>query len=276
MSQASGSPGSPSSHGPRRRALVTGASAGIGRAFAERLARDQFDLVLVARSGERLEALAKRLAEAHGAGTETLVADLTEAAEVARVEERLRSEPIDLLVNNAGFGTVGPFAELDPDGEEREVRLNVLAVLRLARAALPGMLERGRGDLIQVSSLAGEAAAPYTATYAATKAFVTSLSESLAEETRGSGVRVQALLPGFTRTEFQDRAGVDSDAIPGFAWMEATEVVEASLAALEAGKVVCVPGALNKVLGTVTRMAPRGLVARAVGETFKRSLGKDS
>jgi short-subunit dehydrogenase len=252
--------------------LVTGASTGIGRAFAQRLGRDQYDLVLVARDTERLEALAKELAEMHGAEAEVLPADLTDPSDLARVEERLRSDPPDLLVNNAGFGTVGRFSELDLDGEEREIRLNVLAVVRLTRAVLPALVERGRGAVVNVSSLAGEGAAPYNATYGATKAFVTSFTESVAEEVRDSGVRLQALLPGFTRTEFQQRAGIDEGLIPGFAWMTAEAVVDASLEGLEKGDVICVPGFGNRALSTLRKLAPRGIARRLVGQTLRRGI----
>lgn len=258
--------------GPRRNALVTGASAGIGRSFCERLARDQYDLVLVARDAARLEALAKRLATERGVEARVLAADLSDAAGVARVEAELAERPPDLLVNNAGFGTVGRFAELDVETEEREIRLNVIALMRLTRAALPRMLERGHGAIVNVSSLAGESPAPYSATYAATKAFVTCFSEALAEEVRGSGVRIQALLPGFTRTEFQERAGIHSGAVPGLAWMEPEAVVEACLAGLEKGQVVCIPGLGNRMLAPLQRLLPRALVRRVVGASFERAL----
>jgi hypothetical protein len=258
--------------GPRRNALVTGASTGLGLAFAARLARDEYDLVLVARAADRLEALAKRLAGERGIEARALAADLTVPAELARVEEELRERTPDLLVNNAGFGTVGRFAEIDVEAEDREIRLNALALMRLTHAALGPMVERGHGGVINVSSLAGEAAAPFTATYAATKAFVTSFSEALSEELRGSGVRVQALLPGFTRTEFQDRAGIDTRSLPSFAWMEPEAVVEASLAGLERGQVVCIPGLGNRLLAPFQRHLPRALVRRVIGASFERAL----
>jgi short-subunit dehydrogenase len=258
--------------GPRRNALVTGASAGIGRAFAERLARDQYDLVLVARGADRLEELAKRLSAERGIEVRALPADLVEPADLARVEAELRERTPDLLVNNAGFGTVGRFAELDVAGEERELRLNALALMRLTHAAVGPMVDRRSGCIINVSSLAGESPAPYSATYAATKAFVTSLTEALSEELRGSGVRVQALLPGFTHTEFQDRAGIDKSAIPSFAWMDAETVVDLSLAGLERGQVVCVPGLGNRILAPFQRIMPRALVRRVVGASFGRAL----
>jgi short-subunit dehydrogenase len=246
--------------------LITGASAGIGLAFAERLAADGYDLALVARRRERLDALAKRLRESHGTDVSVVGADLTEPSDLRGVEERLAAPPaLDLLVNNAGFGTTGAFRALDPDGEEREVQLNCVALLRLTRAALPPMVARGSGAVINVSSMASFQPLPYSATYAATKAFVTSFTESLAEELRGTGVVVQALCPGFTRTEFQEVAEVDTSAIPGFAWMEPEPVVDASLAALEAREVVCVPGIANRVVALTAKSLPRRWVARLMG-----------
>lgn len=260
--------------GPRRSALVTGASAGIGLAFAERLARDQYDLVLVARSRDRLEQIAKRLREERGVAVEVLAADLTVSEELERVEKRIAEDPtLDLLVNNAGFGTQGRFAELDLEREEAEIRLNVIALVRLSRAALPHMLQRGRGEIVNVSSMAGFYPGPFLATYGATKAFVTSFTESLSEELRGSGIRVQALCPGFTRTEFQERASIDTSQIPGFAWMSADAVVEASLQGLARGDVIVVPGGLNKALHAGTSLVPRGLVRRVMAAAGRRLEG---
>ncbi len=257
----------------RRRALVTGASSGIGRAFAERLAGEGYDLILVARSTGRLEALAAELRKESQVEAEVLAADLTEPEQLRQVEARISEEPdLALLVNNAGFGTVGRFPELPPDGEETEVRLNVIAVLRLTRAALPGMIERGAGGIINVSSMAALQPSPYTATYGATKAFVNSFTEALHEEIRGSGVRVQALCPGFTRTEFQERAGVQNDVIPSFAWMEPAAVVEASLEGLRRGVVVCVPGRANQATAALVRLAPRGLSARVAASLVRRGI----
>jgi hypothetical protein len=257
--------------GPRRSALVTGASAGIGHAFAERLARDQYDLVLVARSRERLEEIAKRLREERGVAVEVLAADLTQPADLKRVEERVAEDAtLDLLVNNAGFGTQGSFGELDVEREEAEVRLNVVALLRLTHAALPHMLKRGRGEIVNVSSMAGFYPNPFLSTYGATKAFVTSFTESIAGELRGTGVRVQALCPGFTRTEFQERASIDTSQIPGFAWMSAEAVVEASLAGLARGDVIVIPGGLNKAVHAGTSLVPRGIVRRVMAAAGKR------
>jgi short-subunit dehydrogenase len=256
----------------RRRALVTGASAGIGEAFARALAAKGHDLALVARRRERLEGLAKELAERHRVEARVQPIDLTEAAELTALAAEVAADPPDLLINNAGFGTAGAFAELDPERELEQVQLNVLALVRLTRAALPGMLDRGWGAVVNVSSLAGESPAPFTATYAATKAFVTTFSQSLHEEVRRSGVVVQALLPGFTRTEFQEVAGVDAGMVPGFAWMSPEAVVRASLAALDAGDAICVPGVGNRVLGGLQALAPRALTRRVLGAIGRRNL----
>lgn len=255
-----------------RRALVTGASAGIGEAFARALARRRHDLVLVARRRGRLESLAKELSERHGVAASVEPADLAEEAELERLTAVVAADPPDLLVNNAGFGTLGRFAELELERELEEIRLNVVALVRLTRAALPGMLARGRGGIVNVSSLAGESPGPFTATYSATKAYVTRFSEALHEELRGSGVTVQALLPGFTKTEFQEVAGVDRGRVPGFAWLSAEHVAEASLAALERGDAICIPGAGYRVLGGLTAIAPRGLARRVLGSLQRRSL----
>jgi short-subunit dehydrogenase len=250
---------------------VTGASSGIGEAFAERLARDGYDLVVVARSRDALEALARRLREKRGVEVEVLVADLTRADDVAAVESRIAAEPgLDLVVNNAGVGSSGPFAESDPAREQEQVQLNVLALVRLTRAALDSMVPRGQGSIVNVSSLAAMAPLPYSATYGATKAFVNSFTEALAEELRGSGVRVQALCPGFIRTNFQKRAGVDPGTVPDFAWMTPDAVADASLAALGRGQVVCVPGAGYRALSLLTGALPRRLVGRAIGAAQSR------
>jgi short-subunit dehydrogenase len=256
-------------------ALVTGASSGIGEAFARRLARDGHDLLLAARSESALAALAKELRESSGADVEVLVADLAAAPDLRRVEERVRAERLpELVVNNAGVGTAGPFAERDLELEEQQIRLNVIALTRLTHAALSTMVPRGRGAVINVSSLAGMGPYPFTATYGATKAFVNSLTEALAEELRGSGVRLQALCPGFTRTRFQERAGLDPETVPRFAWMTAEAVVDASLAALARGELVCVPGAGYKVLRAASGAIPRSVFRRFIGSVQGRRYGR--
>ncbi len=252
-------------------AWITGASAGIGCAFAETLATRGYDLVLLARRRDRLAALASGLGLRHGVHAEALAADLVDPAALEAVAARLAAEPPDLLVNNAGFGTAGPLAEADPAREADQVRILVLAVVRLTRAALPAMLARNSGAIVNVSSLAGEAAGPYNATYAASKAFVTSFTEAVSEEVRESGVRVMALLPGFTRTEFQAVAGVDASTIPAAAWLDAAMVVRTCLADLERGAVRSIPGAGYKLVSTLQAFAPRALTRRITGDIWRRA-----
>lgn len=247
-------------------ALVTGASSGIGESFARALARDGFDLVLVARRRARLAALARELVAAHGVAAEVLAADLASAAGLRRVAARIaRERRLERLVNDAGLGDFGAFARSGWPREESEIRVNVLATVRLAHAALPGMVRRGRGAVINVSSTAAFAPCPRFAVYGATKAFVNSFSEALALELSGTGVRVQALCPGLTHTEIFARAGTDPAGLPGFLWMEPAAVVEESLAALEGGDVLCVPGLGNRTLVSLARALPHAASSRIVG-----------
>src|SRR5258708_17362233 len=187
-------------------ALITGASVGIGEQFARQLSERDHDVVLVARDAARLDALAKEIEGRKGARAEVLVADLTDEAQLAAVEARARQ--VDLLVNNAGFGTFGPFHSLDIETELREINLNVIALVRLTHAAASAMVERGRGGILNVSSLAGFQPGPSNATYGPTKAFVTSFTEAVHEELKGTGASVTVLCPGFTHTEVQERANV--------------------------------------------------------------------
>jgi short-subunit dehydrogenase len=244
-------------------AAVTGASAGIGQAFARALARDGWNLLLVARRRRRLEKLAHELREQHGVEVEILSADLTRLARLRAVETLLeQSQRLELLVNNAGIGDFHPFHESDREREDAEIRLNVLAAVRLAHAALPGMVRRGRGAVINVSSTAGFAPCPRFATYGGTKAFLNSFTEALHEELRGTGVQVQALCPGLTHTEIFERAAVDASGLPEFFWMEPDDVVAESLAGLARGDVICVPGLANRALSTITRALPHAASSR--------------
>jgi short-subunit dehydrogenase len=231
--------------GPR--AVVTGASSGIGRAFAERLARDGYDLVLVARRQDRLESLAASLGPRESVSVEAFPADLTDPGELRALEERIAGDAaIDLLVNNAGFGGYAPFAELDPDRAEELIRLQVTAVTRLTRAALPGMIARGHGAIVNVSSRLAFSAAlpspplPKRAVYAATKAYVNAFSRILADEVASTGVRIQALCPGVVLTEFHTVQGIDPTKFP-VGIMSPEDVVSASLAGLARNEVICIP-----------------------------------
>jgi short-subunit dehydrogenase len=250
-------------------ALVTGASAGLGVEFARQLAQAGNDLVLVARDRERLEQVAKQVEADHGVTAEVLVADLTDPAQLAAVEERVRT--VDTLVNNAGFGTFGKFYELDLATELREVQLNIVALMCLTHAAAQAMAERGAGGILNVSSLAGFQCGPSNGTYSATKAFVTSFTEAVHQEMKGTGVKVTVLCPGFTRTEFQARANVPGEDVPGFLWQDPPIVVKTGLDGLAKNKAIVMPGALNKALGNFSDIAPRGLTRMLSGEILRRS-----
>lgn len=247
------------------RALVTGASSGIGLAFAEQLAAAGTDLVIVARNEARLDELAARLP----VEVEVLAADLADRTQLGRVEDRLRADeaPVDLLVNNAGFGQVGDFIDLPVDGETAVVEVNITALHRLAHAAGAAMAARGSGGILNVSSIAGYFPTPGSATYGATKAFVTSLSEALHEELGPQGVVVTCVCPGLTRTEFHERAEMDTAAYPAALWQTAETVAAAGLEGIAAGKVNVVPGAHNKVFRGAIKAAPlplRRLVNRFI------------
>jgi short-subunit dehydrogenase len=255
----------------RRRALVTGASSGIGAAYARRLAADDWDLVLVARRVPELEALAGELKERRGVGAEVLAADLTDPGDLGRVEQRVRDDAaLELLVNNAGFGTTGPFHESDLARQTQMLRLNVEALVRLTHAAVGRMVEHARGEIVNVSSGVGLMPAPFFATYGASKAFVVSFSEAVAEELAGKGVSVQVLCPGFTRTEFQQVSDTDVSNLPDMLWQDAEEVVEASLEGLRKGTLVVVPGLKNRVPLAFRGVVGRTLVRKAFGAAGRR------
>jgi uncharacterized protein len=224
-------------------ALVTGTSSGIGEAFAERLARDGYDLILVARRRERLEALAQRLQGKFGVKAETLPADLTDSGELRQVEMRIAAHTdLSLLVNNAGRGDIMPFAEMPRDTAENMIELNITALVRLTHAALPGMLARGRGTIVNVSSgLAYGVLAPFSV-YGATKAFVSHFTELLHEEVKSKGLVLQALVPGLTRTNL---GGAEEnkffDRFPKELVMSPEDLVNASMASLSLGELFCMP-----------------------------------
>jgi len=254
-------------------ALVTGATAGIGRAFVDALAARGDDVVLVARDGDRLESIAAEIRDTHHVDATPLVADLLDEGGLAVVEARLRNaaDPVDLLVNNAGMGTFGTFADLDVAREDRSIRLNVLALMRLSHAALDSMLKRRSGAIVNLSSLAAYQPDPWSATYGATKAWVLSFSHALHEETRGTGVHVMALCPGYTHTEFHDRAGLGHTALPEFVWQTPEQVVAVALRDLDRGRALSIPGALNKVLSAVTSVSPAGVSRRVAGLIVRRT-----
>ncbi len=245
----------------RGTALITGPTAGIGRAFADQLAARGDDLVLVARNHERLEELAAELRSAHGVDVEVLAADLAERVDLARVERRLADpeRPVSLLVNNAGFGHKHPFTENTVEDEQEMLDVLVTAVMRLSHAAVGPMLERGEGAILNVASVA--AFLP-RGTYSSAKAYVVSFSEWLDLTYRARGVRGMALCPGFVRTEFHERMGVGRDSAPRWMWLDADRLVREALEDLDRGKTISVPSKRYKVLTAVARSTPSSVQAR--------------
>jgi hypothetical protein len=247
--------------------LVTGASAGIGRELARCFARDGADLVLLARREGRLEALADELEGAHGVGAHVLPADLSEPDAPDAVAQRLDGAGLrpDVLVNNAGFGARGAFAELDAGRQRDMVEVNVSALTGLTRRLLPGMIEAGRGGVLNVASTAAFQPGPYMAVYYATKAYVLSFSEALSEEVAGTGVTVSCLAPGPVKTEFAERAGIeDTPLLKSGATMGPAEVARIGHEGFRAGEALVIPGALNRALAFLNRFLPRALVRKVV------------
>lgn len=243
-------------------ALVTGASAGLGVEFARKLAKRGHSLVLAARRKDRLEQLAKELGSARA-----VAIDLSKSNGAAKLMADLdeHGESVDLLVNNAGFGLIGRFAELDARRERQMIDLNVAALTDLCRAVAPAMIERKSGAILNVASTAAFQPGPKMAVYFATKAFVLSLSEALHEELKRDGIKVCCLCPGPTRTEFGHVAGFGGNGLFDRVAMNAAEVVEAGLQGLEKNKAVVVPGFVNKVTASSGRFAPRSVVRKIAG-----------
>jgi short-subunit dehydrogenase len=247
-------------------AVVTGGSSGIGAAFARRLASEGYDVILAARRKERLDDLASELEKNHGVTAESLVADLSEPEGVARVEERIRSlDNLEILVNNAGFGAGGRYFEVDLRKQLDMIHVHIIAVARLCRAALPSMVERHSGSIINVSSIAAFMKQPRSAMYCSTKAWEYVFSTSLAGGLIREGIRMQVLCPGFTRTEFHDAPeyrNFKRSEVPKFLWTSAEKVVDCSMKALAKNKAVCIPGLSNRILAGILRSPLGPLVMR--------------
>lgn len=255
-----------------RTALITGATEGLGAGFARQLAAQGYDLLLVARNGQRLAELCADLTARHAVTATPLPADLATDEGCAAVESRLRAaeEPVDLLVNNAGFSLNTPFLRSTAADQTRLLRVNVEAVMRLTLAVLPGMVERRRGEVINVSSVAGFFAMLPGSTYPATKAWVTNFSQSVALAVRPNGIRVMALCPGLVRTQFHRRAGIDTSAMPGWMWLDVDSVVRDALADLRRGVQISVPDWKYKLAVAVGRRAPLALLRRVARHTQAR------
>ncbi|MFF6993733.1 SDR family NAD(P)-dependent oxidoreductase [Streptomyces sp. NPDC008313] len=250
-------------------ALITGSTAGIGAAFARRLAADGHNLVLVARDTERLREQATELHDRHGIEAEVLTADLASDDGIEAVAARLgeRKSPVDLLVNNAGFGNKGRYLDVPMADELTMLKVHCEAVLRLTSAATAGMRERGRGGVVNVASVA--AFVP-RGTYGASKAWVVQFTQGAARDLAGSGVRLMALAPGFVRTEFHQRAGMGTDNIPKWMWLDADKLVTAALADLARGKTLSVPDARYKTLMGLVKVTPRALLGGLTSRTGRK------
>ena len=251
--------------------LVTGASSGLGEELAKQLARRGANLVLTARTGPRLENLAADLRRVNGIETRVVPMDLARPEGAPNLLDALQRlpGPITHLINNAGFGSAGAFAELDAERESAMVELNVGAVVRLTRALLGPMVEAGDGGVLNVASTAGFQPVPYMATYGATKAFVVSFTLALASELEGTGVRAMALCPGPVHTGFQAAAGFTRAALP-IAVLSAQRTIEGALAAYERGEQTHTPGVVNGVQSLAARLLPRGVVTWAAARTMRR------
>ncbi|MBF6569043.1 MAG: SDR family oxidoreductase [Candidatus Binataceae bacterium] len=252
-------------------ALITGASAGIGEEFAYALARDRFELVLTARREDRLRQVAERATAQGASAVHVIAADLARRETPAAIFDQVERENlrVDYLVNNAGFGTRGRFSDQPLDRELEEIDLNVTALVALTRKFLPPMIARHHGTIINVASTAGFQPLPFMATYAATKAFVVSFSQAIAAEAAGTGVRILALCPGPTRSEFHAVAGIEDARTPEFMFMDVKTVVAQGLAAARRGKWLHINGALNFVLAESIRIAPRTLATRIAARLYR-------
>jgi uncharacterized protein len=242
-------------HSPKPVALVTGASSGIGEVFARKLSSMGYSLILVARRKQRLDSLAAELPDA-----EVLPADLTIDSDLRAIEARITATPnLDFLVNNAGFGVHGTFSESDIETQDRMHRLHIIATERLTHAALKAMTARAAGNIINVSSVAGFLATPFNVSYCATKAWINSFTEGIYLELKSlhSPVRVQALCPGFTYTEFHDVLGMDRDTIPSFLWMTTESIVSASMHGLRKNQLFVIPGRQYRTFVAIYRWLPR-------------------
>ena len=248
-------------------AVVTGPTSGIGAAFARALAGEGHDLVLVARDAARLDAAGADLTERYGVRCRSLSADLATTDGVDSVAAVLREEPVRVLVNNAGFGLYGRFADNDLADELRLLDLNVRSVMMLTHAAVGAMTARGGGDVVNVSSVGGFVPRASGATYVGAKAWVTGFSEALTQQLQGTGVRVCAVCPGYVHTEFHQRAEADMTHVPDWMWLDADQVVAEGLADLRRGRPVSVPSLRYKSLLTAVKLLPRPVIRKVMGNS---------
>jgi len=255
----------------KKKAYITGASSGIGREFALQL-KESHDLVLIARNQEQLKILASEIQNlSPSCKVETQSLDLTKYEDLSKAYNLIANDlSLGILINNAGFGTVGEFATLGIDKEQNQIHLNINALVQLTHSALNNFKTQKSGNIINVASIAGYLPAPFSATYAATKAFVCSFTESIHEEAKPFGIHVQSLCPGLTHSDFHQRAGIDKSSFPNMMWMKAEDVVKDSLRSLKKNQAVCIPGAVNQTAVGLMAMIPTGLTRRIAGQLMKK------
>lgn len=245
-------------------ALITGATSGIGEAFGRRFGAEGYDLIITGRRQEKINRLANKLARTYNAKVEVVIAELSDPSDVDALAQRItNTKDLDILVNNAGFGTTKYFHNEDLKGQQNMVQVHVLAPMKLAHSAIPSMIARGKGVIINVASLNAFDPLPTAATYGGTKAFLSTFSEAIHMELAGTGLKVQALCPGFTRTDFHERIGIDKSKqknVGIIRWMSPEKVVDISLKCLKKNQVICIPGLWNRILlFSLPRLLPRSL-----------------
>lgn len=256
------------------KALITGASSGIGEAYAEKLAEQGYDLILTGRREEKLNVISYRLRKKYNINIELYIVELSNDREVELLADKIRkTSNLRVLINNAGFGSTSPFLNGSLKGPEKMVKVHILAPLKLIYAALPGMQKIDNSILINVSSLSSRTPLPTGAIYSATKSFIRIFSEALYLENINSNMMIQTLCPGFTRTDFHEKLGLNNSFLKNrgiVRWMTPEQVVEISLKSLKKGKVICVPGFWNKILWYMTDLIPRHLYYKLVAKVGKR------
>lgn len=257
----------------RKTALITGATSGIGAEYARRLAVDGYNLIVTGRREAKIKALAEELSQAYGSNVEVILVELSDHVRVGELIESIKDREIDLLINNAGFGTVKFFHQEPFESQEKMIEAHIIAHMKLIHAILPKMIKKGAGAIINVSSSGAFLPSPKTVTYSGTKAFLVAFTESLHLELEGTGVQVQVVCPGLTKTDMHTRLGIPEEATADwgpFKWISPGEVVECSMRCLKKKKVLCLPGQLNRMQVFMRRLVPEALYYKTTSRFFRK------
>ena len=257
----------------KKTALITGATSGIGAEYARRLAADGYNLIITGRRKEKIKTLADELSQSYGSNIEVIIIELSDSLQVDEFIEKIKNRDIHLLINNAGFGTTKFFHQEPLELQEKMVAVHILAHMKITYAILPEMIKKGTGVIINVSSSGAFLPSPKTATYSGTKAFLRAFTESLHMELEGTGVQVQVVCPGLTRTDMHSRIGITEEYTPDwgpFQWLSVQEVVECSLQCLKKKKVVCIPGRLTRMQVFMRHITPESLYYKITGYFFRK------